>query len=447
MLVGISILVACATFFAYLQLPGTPSHDQPDVSTPSPSSTASAGSTSQQSSSLPALMWAFLCASLGVSSSGRSRGSGGSSSSSRGLGGKAAPAGSSASIQLPLLLQGPPFPISTSSTSLSATSLPAISPIPQMKVISAEEESPDATPKARPVELPNGVASIPSIQLSIEDEEIDDTPPIFPAINSVQRARGTTYESPISLFPQNLNGNTRPSQPAGFFMPPPSLPQIRGRNPRSPPTVLPSSSSRSLPAARGPAPQKSPFLPGTAGGTALSVNGGISSIGSGSGGGLPVPAMYREPPTKSNRKVTLEPGHSPLDWARLCRTAPPEVLRGPGVPPGLLRVTPSMLAKHGRPRKPRGRDKSSVDGDEAESKETVWMALEGKVYNITAYMPFHPGGEGELLRCAGKDGTSLFMKTHSWVNIDGMLNGCLVGILVSEEDSEVRVGAGLEDVD
>lgn len=444
MLVGISILVACATFFAYLQLPGTSSHDQPDTSTPNPSSTAGAGGTSQQSSSLPAIMWAFLCASLGVSSSGRSRRSGGGpSSSSRGLGSKAAPAGS---IQLPLLLQGSSFPISKNPTSLSAASLPAISTIPQMKVVSAEE-SPDATPRARPVELPNGVASIPSIQLSIEDEEeIDYPPPTFPAINSVQRASSTTNENPISLYPQKLNGNTRPSQPAGFFMPPPSLPQIRGRNPRNPPTVLlPSSAPRSLPTAQGPASQNSLFLPGTAGGTALSVNGGIPSIGS---GGLPVPP--REPPTKPNRKVTLEPGHSPLDWARLCRTAPPEVLRGSDVPPGLLRVTPSMLAKHGRPRKPRGKDKSNADSDGVESKETVWMALEGKVYNITAYMSFHPGGEGELLRCAGKDGTSLFMKTHSWVNIDGMLSGCLVGILVSEDevrDSEVRVGDGLEDVD
>ncbi|KAF8453132.1 cytochrome b5-like heme/steroid binding domain-containing protein, partial [Terfezia claveryi] len=114
------------------------------------------------------------------------------------------------------------------------------------------------------------------------------------------------------------------------------------------------------------------------------------------------------------RKVILEPGHSPLDWARLCRTAPSELLRGLDVAPGLLRVTPSMLEKYGRPRKPR---------------KMVWMALEGKVYNITAYIPFHPGGEGELLRAAGKDGTSLFMKTHSWVNVEGMLGGCLIGIL------------------
>lgn len=110
-----------------------------------------------------------------------------------------------------------------------------------------------------------------------------------------------------------------------------------------------------------------------------------------------------------------------------------------------------MLAKYGRPRRPKNKSKDGVVGEEAESKQDmVWMALEGKVYNITAYMPFHPGGEGELLRVAGKDGTSLFMKTHSWVNVDGMLGNCLVGILVSEEEGPeagVKVGPGLEDVD
>ena len=442
MLVGISILVACAAFFAYLQLPGATSHDQVDTSTPSPASVAGAAAASQRSSSFPSLVWAFLCAGLGLSSSGRSRGSdGGGSGSSRVLGPRTAPAVSPASIQLPLLQQGSSFPLSTNSTSLPAAPVPAISDVPQMRV-SSPEESPDTTPKARPTELVNDI--VPSISLSVDED--DDTPPAFPAINSAQRAKTTSSNVNQNLVSSNrFNGNTSP----GFSMPPPPLPQIRGRNPRSQPTVIAPSAPRSSPAAlaRGPASQRAPFLPGTAGGTAQAANGGVSSIGS---GGLVVPPTHNAPPTKPNRKVILEPGHSPLDWARLCRTAPPEVLRGPDVPPGLLRVTPSMLAKYGRPRKPRSKEKGDGVAGGVGERGVVWMALEGKVYNITAYIPFHPGGEGELLRAAGKDGTSLFMKTHSWVNVEGMLGGCLIGILVSEEEGPeagIKVGPGLEDVD
>jgi cytochrome b involved in lipid metabolism len=36
------------------------------------------------------------------------------------------------------------------------------------------------------------------------------------------------------------------------------------------------------------------------------------------------------------------------------------------------------------------------------------ICLVGKVYNITPYLDFHPGGVPELMRGAGKDGTQLF---------------------------------------
>lgn len=39
------------------------------------------------------------------------------------------------------------------------------------------------------------------------------------------------------------------------------------------------------------------------------------------------------------------------------------------------------------------------------TKEDCWMIIDGKVYDLTSYFPFHPGGVRALLKFAGKDGT------------------------------------------
>ena len=126
---------------------------------------------------------------------------------------------------------------------------------------------------------------------------------------------------------------------------------------------------------------------------------------------------------RNSKKVILAPGHSALDWAHLTKHPPtPTFLRGANVPPNYIRVTPSLLKQHnGR----KGRD--------------AWSTWQGKVYNVTPYLGFHPGGEGQLLRGAGKVGEAekLFKEVHAWVNWEGILAECLVGVMVSE-------GAGTE---
>ena len=59
----------------------------------------------------------------------------------------------------------------------------------------------------------------------------------------------------------------------------------------------------------------------------------------------------------------------------------------------LLRIPPSVLKMHNK-------------------KDDAWTAIQGKVYNITPYLPYHPGGEKELMRVAGRDGTKLFCEIH-----------------------------------
>jgi cytochrome b involved in lipid metabolism len=54
------------------------------------------------------------------------------------------------------------------------------------------------------------------------------------------------------------------------------------------------------------------------------------------------------------------------------------------------------------------------------------------VYHITPYLKFHPGGPNILAKLAGKDGTASFMKYHPWVNIDALMEKCLIGTLAEE---------------
>lgn len=55
----------------------------------------------------------------------------------------------------------------------------------------------------------------------------------------------------------------------------------------------------------------------------------------------------------------------------------------------LQRITPEELKKHNKP-------------------DDAWSAFQGKVYNLTPYLRYHPGGVDELMRVAGRDGTRLF---------------------------------------
>jgi cytochrome b involved in lipid metabolism len=63
------------------------------------------------------------------------------------------------------------------------------------------------------------------------------------------------------------------------------------------------------------------------------------------------------------------------------------------------------------------------------TREDCWIIYRGRVYDATRYLPFHPGGKTQLMRGAGKDCTELVMKIHSWINVDRMLEKCLVGYL------------------
>jgi cytochrome b involved in lipid metabolism len=212
------------------------------------------------------------------------------------------------------------------------------------------------------------------------------------------------------------------SQPgSGRVMPPPPPPSLRTRS-SSPPRLNPPSFGSSP---TGKMPFNGFIRPSPSTAASLRVpqtkvlsNTSMAPSGNGSN-------------RKSSKQAILAPGYSPLDWAALTSN-PKNNLRGEDLPDHLIKVTPSMLKNH-----------SGRKGQDA------WTSFQGKVYNIEPYLPFHPGGKGELMRGAGKDCGKLFMETHPWVNIE-MLRECLVGILVSEDEAVNAVvsnSGGLDEMD
>ncbi|PWN97538.1 putative cytochrome b5 [Tilletiopsis washingtonensis] len=47
------------------------------------------------------------------------------------------------------------------------------------------------------------------------------------------------------------------------------------------------------------------------------------------------------------------------------------------------------------------------------SEESVWVVVDGGVYDVTSFLDDHPGGKKILLRNGGKDATEAFWTYHS----------------------------------
>ena len=232
----------------------------------------------------------------------------------------------------------------------------------------------ESTPKANATEP---ASNVPSFNLSMDDDDKSDdtTPeqsvPSFPAANSAQRASA---------------------------MPPPKLPNVK--------SARSTASSLMPPPARVPATLRPP--PSAASSLRAPPNGLPANSQQRASGGLS--ARGAVPTPNARNKIHLSPGHSPMDWAALARS---KDLAGVS---SFQKVTPSQLrSMTGRRGKP------------------AWSSWQGKVYNITPYLKFHPGGEAELMKAAGRDGEKLFMEVHGWVNWENMLGSCLVGVMVAED--------------
>lgn len=107
-------------------------------------------------------------------------------------------------------------------------------------------------------------------------------------------------------------------------------------------------------------------------------------------------------------KVPFEKGYSQMDWLKLTQTHP------------------DLAGLKGQSNK---RLISMNEVKQHQNEGSMWTVLKGRVYNLSPYMKFHPGGADMLMKAVGKDCTSLFNKYHAWVNAEFLMEKCLVGTL------------------
>ncbi len=64
------------------------------------------------------------------------------------------------------------------------------------------------------------------------------------------------------------------------------------------------------------------------------------------------------------------------------------------------------------------------------SEASCWSIIDGNVYDLTSFIGDHPGGERNILKICGKDGTSAFMGQHGGESRpENTLAGFLLGPL------------------
>ncbi|KAJ5514508.1 hypothetical protein N7463_004060 [Penicillium fimorum] len=292
--------------------------------------------------------------------------------------------------------------------------------------IETDDEDSQSTPKAAASSAPPPVLAVPTFSLDSGERETSQPatmPSISQPVNTTEQLSSTDRGHVRKFQPPPQPSLAPPPKPQSSSIPPKAT--TTGASSLMPPPPVPrprptSQASRLTPTSTLQPPRLSGNSLGPPPSAAAAQRGlGAPSSGSRLSNSTLAPTQVSLKKS-SSRKVILEPGFSPLDWAALAAN-PKNKLRGEGLPPGLLRVTPSMLKEqHGR----KGRD--------------AWTSYHGKVYNISPYAPYHPGGKGELLRGAGKDSAQLFQEIHPWVNWEGILGECLVGILVSEHDVQTE---------
>ncbi|OUS47868.1 cytochrome b5 [Ostreococcus tauri] len=129
---------------------------------------------------------------------------------------------------------------------------------------------------------------------------------------------------------------------------------------------------------------------------------------------------HAKPSTTSQSvgKITLRPGYSQMDWLR--RSKRERVDGGVGDVDTRRTISLEELRRHN-------------------TRNDCWIGLRGRVYNLTAYVEYHPGGAAVLEQSFGTDATALFDKYHKWVNGEYIMRATQVGVMpgfIDDDESD-----------
>ncbi|OHS98296.1 Cytochrome b5-like Heme/Steroid binding domain containing protein [Tritrichomonas foetus] len=64
-----------------------------------------------------------------------------------------------------------------------------------------------------------------------------------------------------------------------------------------------------------------------------------------------------------------------------------------------------------------------------QTKDDLWVALDGEVYNITQFLPFHPTGDSCFVNAQHHDITMGYMRAHPYID-PAIVAKCKIGKLV-----------------
>lgn len=110
------------------------------------------------------------------------------------------------------------------------------------------------------------------------------------------------------------------------------------------------------------------------------------------------PSRHQERKVAVRKQERLQKGFGLSDWVQLTHVSKDLAQRGGA---GLRHdIARDEIAQH-------------------DSIHDAWLIVNHKVYNVTPYLHYHPGGIAIMKHTLGKDATALFDKYHPWVNIDG----------------------------